>query len=101
MIYNHITLQVTAQYTEDLIRCRSGSKVLEEVVRTFFPITVLDSVARIFVGLPVELQEGGDEMTFEDDDEEEEEEEEVFYVVFKEKLSSLSYSSKIALLTNI
>mmetsp|Transcript_15693 Transcript_15693/g.15032 ORF Transcript_15693/g.15032 Transcript_15693/m.15032 type:complete len:699 (+) Transcript_15693:1115-3211(+) len=67
-------LQVAAQYTEELIRCRSGSKVLEEVVRTFFPITVLDSVARIFVGLPVEVQEGGDEMTFEDDDDEDDEE---------------------------
>lgn len=76
-------IQVCAQYAGDLVRCRSGGRVLEELVRTYFPSTVLDSIARIFAGLEVDVSPvneedmsaygGGDD---DDDDEEEEEEEE-------------------------
>ena len=73
-------IQVCAQYAGDLVRCRSGGRVLEEVVRTFFPASVLDSIARVFSGLEVDVAELNQEdmKAYEgaDDDEEEEEEEE-------------------------
>ena len=73
-------IQVSAQYAGDLVRCRSGGRVLEEVVRTFFPASVLDSIARVFSGLEVDVAELNQEdmKAYEgaDDDEEEEEEEE-------------------------
>lgn len=73
-------IQVCAQYAGDLIRCRSGGKVLEEVVRTFFPASALDSIARVFSGLEVDVAElNQDDMkAYEgaDDEEEEDEEEE-------------------------
>jgi hypothetical protein len=73
-------IQVCAQYAGDLIRCRSGGKVLEEVVRTFFPASALDSIARVFSGLEVDVAELNQEdmKAYEgaDDDEDEEEEEE-------------------------
>ena len=71
-------VQVCAQYAGDLVRCRAGGRVLEEVVRTFFPASTLDSVARIFAGLEVQVADISEEdiRAFDAGDEDEDEEEE-------------------------
>ena len=69
-------IQVCSRYTIDLVRCRSGGKVLEEVVRTFFPSSTLQSAARIFAGLDVEVGDVVEEEEFEGEGDEEEEGEE-------------------------
>lgn len=71
-------VQVCAQYAGDLVRCRAGGRVLEEVVRTFFPASTLDSVARIFAGLEVQVADTSEEdmRAFDAGDEDEEEEDE-------------------------
>lgn len=74
-------IQVCAQYAGDLIRCRAGGRVLEEVLRTFFAPSTLDSVARIFAGLEVQVAEINEEdmRAFDaaDDDDDEKDEDEV------------------------
>lgn len=75
-------IQVCAQYAGDLIRCRAGGRVLEEVLRTFFPPSTLDSVARIFAGLEVQVAEINEEDmrafdAADDDDDDDEDEVEV------------------------
>ena len=69
-------VQVCSRYALELVRCRAGSRVLEEVVRTFFPSSVLQSIARIYAGLDVEVGEAVEEDMDEFEGEEEEEEEE-------------------------
>ena len=71
-------VQVCSRYASELVRCRAGGRVLEEVVRTFFPSSVLQSIARIYAGLDVEVGEAVEEDMdeFEGEEEEEEEEEE-------------------------
>ena len=77
-------IQVCLAYLPTLLRNRSGSRLLEEVVKVFYPVGLLQGIANVFTGLSVVVEgeeeeegvdEGGEEVEEEEGEEEEEEEE--------------------------
>ena len=72
-------VQVCATHTEELMRSRCGSKVLEAVVTVFHPATVVEAVARVCAGLEVAQFEGDEEEVEEGEGEGEYDEEEGEY----------------------
>jgi len=76
-------IQVCSKYVKDLVRCQSGSKVLEELISCFYPDSVLENIAKVIVGVELvevelvnEQMDNNEDDEENDDDEEEEEEEE-------------------------
>jgi pumilio family protein 6 len=46
-------IKMSCLFTEDLLRCRWGAKVFEEIISTFYPTEVLSATASIFAGIEV------------------------------------------------
>ena len=68
---------VTARYARDLLRCRSGSRVLRHVVEVFCPRAVIDAIVGAFSGAaeapagPEEIEGVGGRGRAEDEDDDE------------------------------
>jgi hypothetical protein len=74
-------LQVCTRYAAELARCRNGSKVLLEVISTYFPAKLMHKLVLLLSGQEVvpedeDEEEDDDDESVEDSDEDEEEEEE-------------------------
>jgi hypothetical protein len=68
-------IQVCGKYVNDLVRCQSGAKVLEELVACFYPETVLENVAKIIAGVELEhIELVNEEIEIEDENDEDDEE---------------------------
>lgn len=69
-------IQVCGKYVNDLIRCPSGAKVLEELVACFYPENVLENIAKVIAGAELDNIELVNEEVDNDDDEDEQDDEE-------------------------
>eukprot|EP01041_Mallomonas_annulata_P002566 gene2567-5009_t len=74
-------LSLCVKHTETLLRSRCGGKVLEEVVRIFHPVKVIQAIANVFAGIECETVDDEEEydetrenMEYDENDAEEEEE---------------------------
>lgn len=78
-----VLVKIFSQYTEELVRSRSGSKILEAMIQVYHPKELVENVAKVFAGIAVtpfdnqgdeEMEEADEEGEEEEYDEEEEEE---------------------------
>jgi len=67
-------IQVCGKYVNDLVRCQSGAKVLEELVACFYPENVLENIAKIIAGVELDNIELVNEEIEADDDNDDDDE---------------------------
>jgi len=67
-------VQLGSIYTEQLMRSRSGSRVLEALIAVYHPHSVIEAVARVCAGVQAaEVEVAEEEEAFDEEEEEEEE----------------------------
>ncbi len=71
-----VLVKLYSQHTEELIRSRSGSKILEAMIQVYHPKELIENVGKVFAGIDVTPFDNHDEDEEDDGEEEEEYDEE-------------------------